>query len=154
MLHSYHCRVCVLLLFSHPVICDSLQPRGLQHARPPFPPSSTEVCPSSCLLHWGCHTAISSLMLYSSSWITALLRRRGFCNSRKLWARLCRATQDGWVIAENSDKTWSSWGGNGKPPQYTCHENLINGLKGQKDMPPKDESPRSGRVCMCVREIK
>ena len=42
----------LLLLFSRPVVSDSLQPHELQHARPhcssPFP----EVCPSSCPLHW------------------------------------------------------------------------------------------------------
>ena len=55
----------------------------------------------------------------------------------------CMATQDGWVIAEISDETWSSRGGNGQPSQYTCRENLINCIKGQKDMTPKDESFRS-----------
>ena len=29
-------------------------------------------------------------------------------NSMKLWAMLCRATQDRWVIVESSDKTWST----------------------------------------------
>ena len=31
---------------------DSLWPHGLQHNRPFCPLLSTEVCPSSCLLHW------------------------------------------------------------------------------------------------------
>ena len=31
-----------------------------QHARPPCPSPSPEVCPSSCPLHWWCHPAISS----------------------------------------------------------------------------------------------
>ena len=30
------------------------------------------------------------------------------------------AAQDGQVIVENSDKTESTGGGNGKQPQYTC----------------------------------
>ena len=33
------------LLFSHPVMSDSLQPHGLQWARPPCPSISPEVCP-------------------------------------------------------------------------------------------------------------
>ena len=33
---------------------------GLQHARPPCPSPSPEVCPSSCRLHRWCHPAISS----------------------------------------------------------------------------------------------
>ena len=49
-----------LLLFSHPVMSDSLQPHGLQHVRPPYLSPSPRVCPSSCpLLQWG-HLAISS----------------------------------------------------------------------------------------------
>ena len=59
---------------------------------------------------------------------------------------LCRATQDRQVIAESSEKTQSTGGGNGKPLQYTCCENLMNCIKGQKDMTPKDESSRSEGV--------
>ena len=75
--------------------------------------------------------------------ITALSWQSGLCNSMKLWTMPCKATQDRQIIAESSDKMWSTGGGNGKPPQYTCHENLMNFIKGQKDMTPKDESPRS-----------
>ena len=40
--------------------CVWLQPRGLQHARPPCPSLSPGVCPSSCpLSHW-CYIKISS----------------------------------------------------------------------------------------------
>ena len=65
----------------------------------------------------------------SPSWITVSSWWRGLCNSMKLWATLCRATQDGKVIAESSDKTWSTGGGNGKP-HHTCRENLMNCIKG------------------------
>ena len=75
--------------------------------------------------------------------ITALSWQRGLCNSVKLWTTPRRATQDRQVIVESSDKMWSTGGGNGKPPQYTWHENLMNCIKGQKDMTPKDESSRS-----------
>ena len=50
----------MLLLFSHPVLSDSLRPHGLQHVRPPCPSSSPDVCPGSCPLHHWCHPAISS----------------------------------------------------------------------------------------------
>ena len=50
----------MLLLFSHPVMSDSLWPYGLQHARPLCPSPSPEVCPNSCQLHQWCHPAISS----------------------------------------------------------------------------------------------
>ena len=49
-----------LLLFSHPVVSNSLQPHGLQHTRPPCPSPCPEVCPSSCPLHQWRHSAISS----------------------------------------------------------------------------------------------
>ena len=52
----------------------------------------------------------------------------------------CRATQDGWVMVESSDKTWSTGEGNGKPLQYSCLENK---MKRQKDMTLKDKLPRS-----------
>ena len=55
----------------------------------------------------------------------------------------CRATQDGQVMVESSDKTWSSREGNGKPLQYSCFENPINSRKRQKDRTLKDELPRS-----------
>ena len=54
---------------------------------------------------------------------------------------LCRATQDGGVIVEISDKTWSTGEGNGKSPQYFCLENSMNSMKKQKDMILKDELP-------------
>ena len=38
-------------------------------------------------------------------------------NSVKLCDMLCRATQDGWVIVETSDKTGSTGEGNGTPLQ-------------------------------------
>ena len=55
---------------------------------------------------------VKTFSMYPSQ-ITALLWWRGLCNSMKLWAMPCRATQDRWVIAESSDKMWSA---RGKPP--------------------------------------
>ena len=40
--------------------CQTLQPHGLQHARPPCPSIPPKVCPSSCPLHRWCHLTISS----------------------------------------------------------------------------------------------
>jgi len=54
-----------------------------------------------------------------------------------------RATQDGWVMVESSDKTWSSGEGNGKPLQCSCLENPVNSMKRQKDRTLKDELSRS-----------
>ena len=55
----------------------------------------------------------------------------------------CRATQDGRVMVEIYDKTWSTGEGNGKPLQYSCLENTMNSMKSQKDRTLKDELPRS-----------
>ena len=54
-----------------------------------------------------------------------------------------RANQDGQVIVESSDKTWSTRERNGKPLQYSCLENPMNSMKRQKDRTLKDELPRS-----------
>ena len=54
----------------------------------------------------------------------------------------CRATQDGRVMVENSDKMWSTGEGHDKPPQHSCLENPVNNMKREKDMTLKDELPR------------
>ena len=55
----------------------------------------------------------------------------------------CRATQDGWVMVESSDKMWSTGEGNGKPLQYSCLENPMNTMKKQKYITLKDELRKS-----------
>ena len=55
----------------------------------------------------------------------------------------CRATQDGRVIVERSDRMWSTGEGNGKPLKYSCLENPMNGsMKRQNDRILKEELPR------------
>ena len=54
----------------------------------------------------------------------------------------CRATQDGRVMVENSEKTWSTGDGNGKPFQYSCLENSMITIKRQKIRTLKGELPR------------
>ena len=46
----------------------------------------------------------------------------------------CRATQDGQVMVESSNKTWSTGKGNGKPLQYSCLGNRMNSMKRQKEV--------------------
>ena len=55
-----------------------------------------------------------------------------------------RATQDGWVMVERSDRMWSTGKGNGKPLQHSCLENPMNSMKRQEDelMTLKDELPK------------
>ena len=55
---------------------------------------------------------------------------------------LFRATQDGRVMVESSDKTWFTGEGNGKPLQYSCLENPMSSTKRQKVQILKDEFPR------------
>ena len=88
----------------------------------------------SCFtLHSNNHRKLTKLI----TWITAL------SNSVKLWALPCRATQDGQVMVERSDKMLSPGEGNDKPLQYSCLENPMNSRKRWKDMILKDELPRS-----------
>jgi len=56
---------------------------------------------------------------------------------------LGRATQDGQVVLESSDKMWSTGEGNGKPLQCSCLENSMNSMKMKKDRTLKDELSRS-----------
>ena len=60
----------------------------------------------------------------------------------------CGATQDGWVVVERADRTWSTGEGTGKPLQDSCLENLMNSMKRQNDRTLKEELPRSvGAQC-------
>ena len=53
-----------------------------------------------------------------------------------------RATQDGWVTVESSDKTQSTGERNGNPIQYSFLENPMKSMKRQKYRTLKDELPR------------
>ena len=55
---------------------------------------------------------------------------------------MCRATQDGRVMVESSNKTLSTGEGNGKPLQYSCLKNPMSSMKMQKDRTLRDELPR------------
>ena len=47
--------------------CPTLQPHGLQHARPPCPSPTPGVYSNSCPLSWWCHPTISSSVIPFSS---------------------------------------------------------------------------------------
>ena len=61
-----------LLLLHRSVISDSLQPRGLQHARLPCPSLPPRVCSNSCLLSWQCYLTISSSATFFSFCLQSL----------------------------------------------------------------------------------
>ena len=69
-------------------------------------------------------------------------RTTALTNSMKL-SHARRATQDGGVIAERSDRMWSTGEGNGKPLQYSCLENPMNSMKRQNDRILKEELPKT-----------
>ena len=46
-------------------------------------------------------------------------------------------------MVERSDTMWSTGEGNGKPLQYSCLENHMNGMERQNDRTLKEEFPRS-----------
>ena len=69
-------------------------------------------------------------------------RTTALSNSMKL-SHAYGETQDGWVMAERSDRMWSTGEGNGKPLQYSCLENPMNSMKRQNDRILKEELPRS-----------
>ena len=54
-----------------------------------------------------------------------------------------RATQDGRVMVDRSDRMWSIGEGNGKPLQYSCLENPMNSMKRQNNRILNEEFPRS-----------
>ena len=54
-----------------------------------------------------------------------------------------RATQDGQVMVERSDRMWSTGEGYGKPLQYSCLEKLMKSMKRQNNRILKEELPRS-----------
>ena len=69
-------------------------------------------------------------------------RATALSNSMKP-SHACRATQDGWVMVERSDRVWFTGEGNGKPLQYSFLENPMTSMKRQNDRIPKEELPRS-----------
>ena len=68
-------------------------------------------------------TTINRTLTKLITWITVLF------NSVQLWAMSCRATQDGRVMVESTDKMQSTGEGNGKPLQYSCFENPMSSMK-------------------------
>ena len=97
-------------------------------------------CPSHCL------AGASPLPFALGYLLTAAWALHSHCSSTYSLAGAslpCGATQDGWVMVESADQTWSTGEGNGKSLQYSCLENPMNSTKRQKDRTLKEELPRS-----------
>ena len=55
-------------------------------------------------------------------------------------------------MVESFDKLWSTGEGNGKPLPYSCLENPMDSMKGQKDRTLKDELLGSVGAQYALRE--
>ena len=110
--------------------------------RPSFPHSQS-------LSSGSYHSLLSLFIRGQTEWkyihrkLTKLITRTTVLSSpMKLGALPCGATQDGWIMVESSDKTWSTGEENGKSLQYSCLGNPMDSMKRQKDRTLKDELPR------------
>ena len=68
--------------FSHSVLSDSLQPHGLQPARPPCGSPTPGVYSNSCPLSWWCHPKISSSLVPFSSRLQSFPASGSFLTSQ------------------------------------------------------------------------
>ena len=146
---------------------NSLQPHGLQHARPHCPSPTPRVHPNPCPLSQWCHPTISSSVIPFSS-CPQCFPASGSFQMSQLFASggqsvgvsasasvLPMKIQDWSPLAwterislsprdsQESDRTWSTGEGKGKPLQYSCLENPMNSMKRQKDRTLKDDLPKS-----------
>ena len=69
-------------------------------------------------------------------------RTTALLNSVKL-SHARKATQDGGIMVERSERMWSTGEGNGKPLQYSCCEKPTNSMIRQNDRILKGELPGS-----------
>ena len=63
----FHFMYIFIVQFSCSVVSNSLQPHGLQKARPPCPSPTPRVYSNSCPSSWWCHPTISSSVILFSS---------------------------------------------------------------------------------------
>ena len=80
-----------LLLISHSVMSDSLQPHGLQHTRLPCPSPTPRACSNSNPLSWWCHPTISFSVIPFSSYRQSFPAPRSFPVSW-IFASGCQST--------------------------------------------------------------
>ena len=67
LLKIYSMEMILTVQFSCSVVCNSLQPHGLQHARLPCPTSTPGACSNACPSRWWCHPTILSPVIPFSS---------------------------------------------------------------------------------------
>ena len=89
------------------------------------------------------HQSADTLKLYSQKTSQSNHTRTTALSKSMKPSQACRATQDGRVMVERSDRMWPTGEGNGKPLHYSCLENPMNSRKRQNNRIPKEELPRS-----------
>ena len=101
--------------FSRLVVSDSLQPRGLQHARLACSSLSLRVCSDSCSLSWWCHPTISSSVTPFSSCLQSFPASGSFPMSQffTLGGQTIGASASASVLPMNiqgwSPSEWTGW---------------------------------------------
>ena len=88
--------------FSHSVMSDSLQHHGLQHARPPCPPTP-RVYSNSCPLSRWCHPTISSSAVPFSSHLRSFLASGFFPNESALCIKWPKCWSFSFSISPSND---------------------------------------------------
>ena len=68
--------------FSRSIVSDSLQPHGLEHARPPCPSPTPRIYSNSCPLSQWCHPTISSSVVPFSSCLQSFPASQSFPSSQ------------------------------------------------------------------------
>ena len=79
------------------------------------------------------HQRADTLKLYSQKTRQSNHTRTTASSNSMKPSHARRATLDGWVMVERSDRMWSTGEGNGKALQYSCLENAMNSMKRQND---------------------
>ena len=79
---------CLLLLFSHLVLSNSLWSHELQYAKLPHPSPSPGACSNSCSLSWWCYPTISSSVIPFSSCLRSFPASGSFLSAlRIIWPK-------------------------------------------------------------------
>ena len=100
--------------FSHSVVSESLQPHGLQHARPPCPSPTSRAYSNSCPSHWWCHPTISSSSIPFSSCLQSFPASESFSNESALNIRWPKYRSFSFSISpSNNIQDWLSLGWTG-----------------------------------------
>ena len=112
---DYNDLVTCSVQFSCLVMCNSLRPHGLQHARPPCPWPTPRVYSKSCPLSQWCHPTISSSVTPFSSCLQSFPALGSFLMSQLFTScsQSIGVSASAWVLPMNiqdlSPLGWTGW---------------------------------------------